>query len=147
MQPVWVCFLSGKPFEDTFENTQWIKVKQMQPVWLCILSGNPFDDSFENTQWRKVEQMQPVWLCIFPNRRFEDSFENKQWEVSNKSSQCDYASSQTGSFWTHLKTHSGEKSNKCNQWERIWIWIWVHIWKHIMEKSQISATSVTLHIL
>ena len=58
MQPVWLCILSGRPFEDTFENPQRRKVKQMQPVWLCILSGRRSKDTCENTQWRKVEQMQ-----------------------------------------------------------------------------------------
>ena len=36
-------------------------------------------------------------------------------EKSNKCNQCDYASSRAGHLRTHLKTHSGEKSNKCNQ--------------------------------
>ena len=34
------------------------EVKQMQPMWLCILSGRQFEDTFENAQRRKVEQMQ-----------------------------------------------------------------------------------------
>ena len=29
--------------------------------------------------------------------------------------QCDYAISRAENFRTHLKNHSGEKSNKCNQ--------------------------------
>ena len=32
---------------------------------------------------------------------------------SNKCIQCDYASSHAGHLKTHLKMHSGEKSNKC----------------------------------
>ena len=59
---MWLCILSGKRLEDTFENTQWGKGKQVQPMWLCILSGKRFEDTFENAQWRKVKQMQPVWL-------------------------------------------------------------------------------------
>ena len=27
------------------------KGKKMQPMWQCILSGRPFEDSLENTQW------------------------------------------------------------------------------------------------
>ena len=33
---------------------------------------------------------------------------------SNKCDQCDYASSRAGDLGKHLKMHSGEKSNKCN---------------------------------
>ena len=34
---------------------------------------------------------------------------------SNKCNQCEYASSREGSLRTHLKTYSGEKSNKSSQ--------------------------------
>ena len=36
-------------------------------------------------------------------------------EKTNKCNLCDYASYEAGNLRTHLKTHSGEKSNKCNQ--------------------------------
>ena len=48
---------SDRPFEETFGNPQWRKVKQMQPMWLCLYSGRQFEDTFKNTQWRKVIQM------------------------------------------------------------------------------------------
>ena len=32
----------------------------MQPVWICILSKRQFEDTFENTQKRKVKQIKPV---------------------------------------------------------------------------------------
>ena len=54
MQPVWLCLFLGRQFEDTFENTQWRKAKQMQPMRLCLFWGRRFEDTFENTQWRKV---------------------------------------------------------------------------------------------
>ena len=38
-------------------------------------------------------------------------------EKLNKCSQCDFASSRAGHLRTHLMTHSGEKPNKCNQCE------------------------------
>ena len=34
---------------------------------------------------------------------------------SNKCKHCDYTSSQAGNLKTHLKTHSGEKTDECNQ--------------------------------
>ena len=51
---VWLCILCPNQFEDTFENAQWRKAKQMQPVWVCILSGKRFEDTFEITRWRKA---------------------------------------------------------------------------------------------
>ena len=52
---MWLCIFSRKRFEETFENAQRRKVKQVQPMWVCIVSGNPFEDSFENTQRGKVK--------------------------------------------------------------------------------------------
>ena len=68
---MWLCILMS--FEDTFENAQWGKVKQMQAMWLSILSGRPFEEPHENAQWRKVKQMQPMCLCIFSGRQFKDT--------------------------------------------------------------------------
>ena len=78
VQPMWICVLLCKQFEDTFENSQWTKVVQMQPMCLCILLCKRFKNTFENTQWRKVKQMQPMWLCIRSCTQFEDTFENAQ---------------------------------------------------------------------
>ena len=61
---MWLCIFLCKRFEDTFEYTQWRKIKQMQPMWLCLFSGKSFEDTFENTQWRKIKQMQPM-QCDF----------------------------------------------------------------------------------
>ena len=36
----------------------WIFIIMM---WLCILPGWQFEDTYENTQWGKVKQMQPMW--------------------------------------------------------------------------------------
>ena len=79
MQPMWLCMLWSKFFEDTYEKTQWKKVKQTQPMWLCLFSGRPFEDTFEHAQWRKVEQMQQVWFYVLSGRQFEETFENPQW--------------------------------------------------------------------
>ena len=81
---MWLCMLWSKRIEDTFENTQWRKVKQMQPMRLCIFSGKPFEDTFENAQWRKVKQMQLMWLCLFSDRPFEETFENAQWRKAKQ---------------------------------------------------------------
>ena len=73
---MWFCILSFKQFEDTFENTQWRKAKQVQPMQLCIHSGRQFEDTFENTQWRKATQMRPMYLCIFWSKQFEETLQN-----------------------------------------------------------------------
>ena len=49
MWPVWLCIRSGRPFQETFENTQWRKVKIMWTVWLCIRWGKQFEQTFGNT--------------------------------------------------------------------------------------------------
>ena len=51
-----ICMLSYRQFEDTFENTQWRKVKQMQTVQSCIFRFKQFEETFEKTQWRKIDQ-------------------------------------------------------------------------------------------
>ena len=50
VQPVWICLFWSKQLEETFEDTQWRKVKQMQPMWLCIFSGSQFEGPSEETQ-------------------------------------------------------------------------------------------------
>ena len=79
MQPMWLWLFSCIHFEDTFENAQWRKVKQMQPMWLCLFSGRRFEETYENSQWRKVKPMQTMWLCLFSGTTFEETFENTQW--------------------------------------------------------------------
>ena len=79
-----LCILSGRRFEDTFEDAQWRKVQKMQPVRLCILWCKHFEETYENTQWREVKQMHPMWLCILWGRQFEDTFKNAQWRKTKQ---------------------------------------------------------------
>ena len=79
-QSMWLCFFTGRRFEDTLENAQWRKIKQMQPMWLCLFSCKPFEETFHNAQWRKAKQMQPMRLCLFSGRWFEEKFKNTQWK-------------------------------------------------------------------
>ena len=93
-KPVWVCILSGRRFEETFEGAQWRKNQTnatkvilhplIPALWgisviKCILSGRPFEDTFENAHWRKVKQMQSVQLCILWFKQFEETFKKTQW--------------------------------------------------------------------
>ena len=82
MQPMWLCFFSGRRFEDTFENPHWRKVIKMQPMWLCLFSCIQFEETYENAHWRKFKQMHPMWLCFFSGRRFEDTYEKHAWNCT-----------------------------------------------------------------
>ena len=83
MEPVWLCILSGRQFEETFENTQWRKNQEVQPAWICLFWSKQLEETFEDTQWRKVKQMQPKWLCIFSGSQFEGPYEETQLQFGD----------------------------------------------------------------
>ena len=67
MQPVWLCILSSKRFEETFEKAQWRKIKQMQPVWLCLLWPKFFDETHKQAQSRRkvtIWHREQTFWCI-----------------------------------------------------------------------------------
>ena len=98
---MWLCILTGRWFEETFENAQWSK------MLLCILTSRRFEEAFENTVeksqtnvtsaimpiffcfvflfWEvnlrthlktQVKQMQPVLLWIISCRQFKETLKN-----------------------------------------------------------------------
>ena len=68
----WTLWLWGSKCKEPKENYwQCHKINKMQ---ICVLTGRRFEETFENTQCRKVKQMQPMQLCIFSCRQFEDAF-------------------------------------------------------------------------
>ena len=87
----------------------------MQPMQLCT----SFEDTFENTQRTKVKQMhhlvQAFDFASFHAYVLRTHFKMHSGEKPNKCNHCDYASSRAGHLRTHLKIHSGEKLNKCSQ--------------------------------
>ena len=72
MQPVWLFILLGKQFDETYENAQWRKIKEMQLMWLFMFWGIQFEDTFEKAERRKVKEVQPVWLRTLWHRPLED---------------------------------------------------------------------------
>ena len=108
MQPMWLCFFLDRLFEETFENTQWRKVKQMQPMRLCFFK-------FENAHWYKSYECNQCDYASSYAHHLRRHLKTHSGEKSNKCNQCDFASSDAGSLRRHLKTHSGEKPKKCDQ--------------------------------
>ena len=53
--------------------------------------------------------------CKTRKSNLRTHLKTRSGEKSNKCIQCEYASSYASNLKSHLKKHSGEKSNKCNQ--------------------------------
>ena len=87
----------------------------MQPVQLRILSGRHFEETFQNTQGEKSNKCKQCGFASYLPDNMRRHVLTHSGKKSNKCNQCNYASSQAGNLRTHLKTHSGEKTNKCNQ--------------------------------
>ena len=107
---MWICILLCTPFEDTFENTHWGKVKQMQPMWLCILSCRPFKETPENTQRGKIKQMQAVLLCLFWPKFFEQTHEEAQTSVERRNMVICYLKE---TFWALKFKHKKSWEFQC----------------------------------
>ena len=147
MQPVWLCILSARRFEETFEIIQWRKVKQMQPMQLGNLRKHLKIHSGEKSN--KSKQCNYASSQASHLRR---NLKNGTSEKKNKSNQSHYASSRPGDLRRHLKIHSGEKSNKCNQCDFASIQagdLSRHLKIHsaLQWKKSTSATNMTMHLL
>ena len=61
--------------------------------------------------------MLAIRLCIFSGRPFEDHLKTHSGEKLNKCDQCEYASYHAHGLKVHMVTHSREKPHKCSQCE------------------------------
>ena len=120
-------------------------------MWLCILTDRQFEETYENAQGIKARQMQAMWICIFLCRPFEETFENAQCNqcdyalYRNVTYVTLHPPGQT--IWGHIWKRTLEKSqtNATNVTMHPHTQaIWGHIWKHTAVKSQTTATNVTL---
>ena len=70
-------------------------------------------------------------------------------EKSNKCGQCDSASSEADSLGAHLETHRGGKSNKCNQchYASFQAGDLNKHFKGTVKKSKENSTNATMHPL
>ena len=65
-QPVWICMLSGKQFEYTFENTLRRKQTNATSVTMHAMI-HPIWGNIWKPRLRKVKKVESVWLCILSN--------------------------------------------------------------------------------
>ena len=100
MQTTWLCIFWGSWSEETFENARWRNVTNATMSFLALF----FRKSI--VQWRKIKQMLPMWLWILARKSFEETFEITQSNIFSGRPFED----------TFESAHSGEKSNKHNQW-------------------------------
>ena len=78
----------------------------MQPMWISLLSGRRFDEAFENTRWRIAKKCSLCdFACADPSS-LSKHLETHSGEKSNKCNQCDYACSDPSSLRKHMKRHS-----------------------------------------
>ena len=52
---MWLCILTDRQFEETYENAQGIKARQMQAMWICTFLCRPFEETFENAQCNQCD--------------------------------------------------------------------------------------------
>ena len=69
---MWVCILSCRRFEETFENKQWRKAKQMQPM-----HSNRLHMRMHNVT------MHPLWQAIWGNNWKKNTLGKRQTNATN----------------------------------------------------------------
>ena len=100
------------------------KWQNWQPMQVAP-SGGQICSQFKKFHWNQfqtilVERFTQVmdsipWVRCASGNVLWRHLKTHNGEKSNKCNQSDYASFKAGNLRTHLKTHSGEKLNKCNQ--------------------------------
>ena len=129
---MWLFLYSGKQFEETFENTQWRKVKNAINATLPVLIQVIWVNMWNHTLGKNQINATNVTLDLFVQTKIQSM------------RLCLYCLSK------HLKSHIGEKSNKCNDCDFTSIRanknainatlpvliqdIWENIWNHTVEK-------------
>ena len=108
-------------------NWLWTRQAVWGEIWKPTVEKNQINAT--NVTMPRLRQViwKHIWKCIVEKSQtntanvtlhvprhliWEDIW--KHTVEKNKCNQCDFASSQAGNLRAHLKTHSGEKTNKCN---------------------------------
>ena len=113
-----VSFLAPKSSNDN----QQTDYPQDCPPQNCPLGGNP---EVGNSESISHQDCPPRLLCFFTNCLCSIWALGECWGL-RQCIQSQYFEEQSNScdYWRHLKTHSGEKSNKCAQWDIAGHWLY-----------------------
>ncbi len=121
----------------------------MQLMWICLLSGKQFEETFENAHWRKVKQLQTMQLCIILFKRFNTCIWKHTPEKSQINATNVTMPLIGQAIWRDIWKRTVEKSQTLTNVTLSLLVqaIWGHIWERTVEKSQTNATNVTLPAL
>ena len=153
MQQMWLCILSGRQFEGTFENTHGRKVKQVQRCDYACSGPSALRSHLRTHKWNKCNQsnyttfslrryfkiqkkMRLFWLCLF--------LAGTYWIIKSKKHSLTYSMGwppppPTLPFWERFPhklffgfcfwersvgTHSEKRTGLCGKIYPTVIWIW-----------------------
>ena len=90
------------PWRSKYSHTNFKTHRGERPNTTNVDSCRRFEETFESTQWGKVKQMQPMLLRIYSGRQFETIW-MLTVERSQKCNRCDFTPIKADDLRNHLK--------------------------------------------